>query len=74
MEYIDSVYSEIFSPWVPTLLMDVFIFNQQHEGYDIIKHVNQDCLHRVCFNPQKYPVSNQFQGNGYDLFLKDLAT
>ena len=60
MEYIDSVCSEMFSPWVPKLLMDVFILTQHYEGYDIIKHVNQDCLHRVYFDPQKYPVSNQF--------------
>ena len=73
MEYIDSVYSEIFSPWVPKLLMDVILI-QHYEGYDIIKHVNQDCLRRVYFGPQKYPVSNQFQGNGYDLLCKDLVT
>ena len=74
MEYIDSVCSEMFSPWITQLLMDVLILTQHHEGLDIIKHVNQDCLHRVYFNPQKYPVSNQFQGNGYDLLCKDLAT
>ena len=76
MEYIDSVCSEMFSPWVPRVLMDVFILTQHYEGYDIIKHVNQDCLHRyrVYFDPQKYPISHQFQGNGYDLFCNDLAT
>ena len=59
MEYIDSVCSEMFSPWVPKLLMDAFILTQHHEGYDIIKHVNQDCLRWVYFDPQKYSVSNQ---------------
>ena len=54
--------------------MNFFILTEHHEGYDIIKHVNQNCLHRVYFDPQKYPVSNQFQGNGYDLFREDLAT
>ena len=39
MEYIDSVYSEMFSPWVSKLFMNVFIPTQHHEGYDIIKHV-----------------------------------
>ena len=74
MEYIDSVSSEMFSPWLPKLLMGVFFLTQHHEGCDIIKHVSQDCLHRVYFDPQKYPVSNQFQGYGYDLLYKDLAT
>ena len=73
MENIDSVCSEMFSPQVPKSLMDVFILTQHYEGYDIIKYVNQDCLHRVYFDPQKYPVCNQFQGNGYDLLCKDLA-
>ena len=73
-EYIDSVCSEMISPWVPKLLMDVFILTQYYEGQDIIKVTNKDCLHRVYFDPQKYPISNQFQGNGYDLLYKDLAT
>ena len=58
MEYIDSVCSEMFSPCEPKLLMDIFILTQHHEGYDIIKDINQVCLHRVCFNPQNYPISN----------------
>ena len=62
MEYINSVCSETFSPLVPNLLMDVFILTQHHEGYDIIKHFNQDCLHRVYFNPQKYLFSTNFKG------------
>ena len=74
MECIDSVCLEMFAPWVPKLLMDVFILTQHYEGYDINKHVNQDCLHRVYFDPQECPVSNQFQGNRYDLLCKDLAT
>ena len=74
MEYINSVCSEMFSPWVAKLLMDVFILTQHHEGYDVIKHANQYCLHRVYFNPQKYPITNQFQGDVYDLLCKDLAT
>ena len=54
--------------------MDIFILTQRHASYDIIKHVNQDCLHRIYFDPQKYPVSNQFQGDGYYLLCKDLVT
>ena len=64
----------MFSPWITQLLMDVFILTQHHEGFDIIKHVNQDCLHRIYFDPQKYNVNNQFEGEGYDLLRKDLAT
>ena len=71
---IDSVCWEMFSPWVPKLLMDVFILTWHHEDYNIIKHVNEDCLQRLYFDPQKYPISNQFQEDGYALLCKDLAT
>ena len=74
MDYIDSVCLDMFSPWEPKLLMDVFILSEHHENYNIIKHVNQDCLHRIYFDPQKYHVTNQFQGEIYDLLCKDLAT
>ena len=74
MDYIDSVSSDMFSPWVPKLLMDVFILREHHENYNIIKHVNQDCLHRIYFDPRKYHVTNKFEGEGYDLLCKDLAT
>ena len=46
---------------------------QHYEGCDIITHVNQDCLHMVYFDPQKDPVSIQFQGQRYDLLCKDLV-
>ena len=62
MEYIDSVCSKMFSPWVPKILMDIFILTQHYEGYDFIKHVNQDCLHMIYFDPQKYPVSTYCKG------------
>ena len=74
MDYIDSVCSDMFSPWVPKLLMDVFILSEHHENYNIIEHVNQDCLHRIYFDPRKYHVTNKFEGEGYDLLCKDLAT
>ena len=51
--------------------MYVFFLTQHHEDYDITKHVNEDCFY---FDPQKYPVSNQFQGDGFDRLGKDLAT
>ena len=54
MKYIDFVCSAMFSPWVTKILMDFFILTQHHEGYDIIKNVNQDCPHRVYFNPHRY--------------------
>ena len=41
MEYINSVCSEMFSPWVAKLLMGVLILTQYHKDYDIIKHVNE---------------------------------
>ena len=54
--------------------MDIFILIEHHEDSNIIKHLNEDCLHRVYFDPQKYPVSNQSQRDGYALLCKDLAT
>ena len=58
----------MFSPWEPKLLMDVFILT------DIIKHVSGDCVHKIYFDPQKYPVCNKFKAEGYSLLCKDLAT
>ena len=40
----------------------------------MIKHVNEDCAHTIYFDPQKYPVCNEFQVEGYSLLCKDLAT
>ena len=51
--------------------MDVFILTEQ---YDIIKHTNESCVHKIYFDPQKYPVCNKFNGEGYSLLCKDLAT
>ena len=70
MEYIDSVCWEIFSSWVPKLLMDIHIQTGHHEDYNIFKHLNEDCLHIVYFDPQKCPVSNQFQVDVYFLAIK----
>ena len=39
-EFIDSVCSEMLSPWEPKLLMDVFILAKHHKDYNVIKHVN----------------------------------
>ena len=72
--YIDSLCIDMFSPWKPKLLMDVFILTDHIEKYDIIKHINEDCLHTIYFDPQKYPVTDKFQGEGYSLLCKDLAT
>ena len=64
----------MFTPWEPKLLMDVFILIEHQQNYDIIKHVNKDCVHTIYFDPQKYPVCNKFKGEGYSLLCKDLAT
>ena len=74
MEYVDLVCSEMISLWLPKLLMDIIILVQHYKDYNIIKNINEDCLQRVYFEPQKYPVSNQFQGHGYALLCKVLAT
>ena len=58
MENIDSVSSEIFSSWVPKILIDFFILTQYQEIYDVIKHVNEDFLHTIYIDPQTYPVSS----------------
>ena len=44
------------------------------QNYDIIKHVNKDCVHTIYFDPQKYPICNKFKGDDYSLLCKDLAT
>ena len=56
---------------VPKLLMDILILTQHYKGYDIIKHINQDCLHRVYFDPKN---TLYFKGMKNDLLCKDLAT
>ena len=43
-EYIDSLCIDMFSPWEPKLLMDVFILTEHQQNYDIIKHMNKDCV------------------------------
>ena len=47
---------DMFIPWEPKLLMDVFILTKHQQNYDIIKHVEKDCVHTIYFDPQKYPV------------------
>ena len=29
--------------------------------------MNEDCVHMIYFDPQKYPVCNKFKGDGYSL-------
>ena len=43
--------------------MDVIILIEHQHDYDIIKHVNKDCV-----------TYNKFKGDGYSLLWKDLAT
>ena len=54
--------------------MDVFKLTEHRQNYDIIKHVNEDCVHSIYFDPQKYPACNKFKGDGYSLLCKALAT
>ena len=55
-------------------MIDVFILTEPWQNYDIIKHVNEDCVHTINFDPRKYPVCNKFNGESYSLLCKDLAT
>ena len=73
-ENIFSVCSNMFSPWEPKLLMDGFILWDYHQDYYIIKHINQDCLFTIYYDPQKYLVSNRFQVDVFSLLCKNLAT
>ena len=41
-EYIDSYSMDMFAPWEPKLLMDVFILSQKCKDYNIIKHINEE--------------------------------
>ena len=69
-EYIDSLCIDMFTQWEPKLLMDVFILSDHQQKYDIIKHVNKDCVHTIYFNPKVY---NKFKGDSYTLLCKDVA-
>ena len=40
----------------------------------MIKHVNEDCVHTIYFDPQKYLVCNKFNGECSSFLCKDLAT
>ena len=40
----------------------------------MIKHVNEDCVHTIYFDPQKYLVCNKFKREDYSRLCKDLAT
>ena len=40
----------------------------------MIKDVNEDCVHTICFDPYKYSVCNKFNGETYLLLCKDSAT
>ena len=66
-EYMNSLFINMFSPWERKLLMDVFILTEHQQKYDIIKHVNKDCVHNIYPDPKKYPVCNKFKGDGYSL-------
>ena len=44
--------------------MDVFILTEHRQNYYIIKHANEDCVHMIYFDPQKYPDCNKFKGEG----------
>ena len=60
----------VLIPLEPKLLMDVYILTECWQNYDIIKHVNEDSVHMTYFDPQKYPVSNKFKGEGYCPMLR----
>ena len=53
--------------------MDISILSQNHKEYKRIKHMNEDCLYTIYFDPQKYPFSKQYKGEVYSLLYKDLA-
>ena len=36
--------------------------------------MNEDCVHTIYFDLQKYRVCNRFNGEDYSLLCKDLAT
>ena len=50
------------------------LYRQHQQNYDIIKHMNEACVHTTYFDPQKYPVCNKFRGEDYSVLCKDLAT
>ena len=73
-EYLVLLYFNMFSPWEPELLMDVFMLTEYQQDYDIIKYMNEGCVQTIFIDPQKYPVCTKFNGEGYSLLCKELAT
>ena len=52
-EYINYLYFDMFLPWKPKLLMELFIMAEHQQDYAIIKHFNEDCVHTIYVDPQK---------------------
>ena len=46
-EYIDILCFDMFSPWEPKLLIDIFILAKHQQNYDIIKYANETCVHTI---------------------------
>ena len=58
---IDSFCIDMFSPLEPKLLMDVFTLTKHQQNYDLIKHMNEDSVHTIYFDPQKYLFRNKLR-------------
>ena len=71
-EYIDSVCMDMFVPWEPKLLIDVFILSQKYKDYNIIKHINEEIFYIVYFNPSKYSVKDKYDGDVYSLLCNNI--
>ena len=64
----------MFAPWEPKLFIDVSILSQKCKNYNIIKHINEEILHIIYFDPAKYSAKDEYNRYGYSLLCSDIAT
>ena len=55
----------MFASWEPNLSMDIYFPSQKCEDYNIIKHMNEDISYINYFDPSKYLVNDEYNGDGY---------
>ena len=54
--------------------MNLFVLAEYWQDYDIINHMNEDCVQTIYFHPPKYIVLKICNWEGDSLLYKDLVT
>ena len=71
--YIDSTYSDMFSPWQPKFWLDVFILTEYQKFYNIIKVVLENISTKFKLLLQNI-LFYKYQEDFYSLFCTDFVT